>query len=213
LKLVSYDVSNDHDSQADTQESGLDKIAYQEIIEAIRQLSPVYRTVFNLFVIEGYSHDEIAQQLKISVGASKSNLSKARQNLRKLIKEKKSINVMHSFDDDKELDQISRSAAEAFEAPSPADWDKMQRVLDRELPQQEKRRRGIFWWIIPAVIATAGLFYWQTKHVASSESILKTAPAANNFLPKEKETKQTLTIKQVEAPKALAAVSKKQSIK
>ncbi|MEI7627511.1 MAG: RNA polymerase sigma factor [Bacteroidota bacterium] len=89
LKLVSYDVHPDKDFQVDAQESGLDKISYQEIIESIRQLSPVYRTVFNLFVIEGFSHDEIAEQLKISVGASKSNLSKARQNLRKLIKDKK----------------------------------------------------------------------------------------------------------------------------
>jgi RNA polymerase sigma-70 factor (ECF subfamily) len=89
LKLVSYDVHPDKDYQIDSQESGLDKISYQEIIESIRQLSPVYRTVFNLFVIEGFSHDEIAEQLKISVRASKSNLSKARQNLRKLIKDKK----------------------------------------------------------------------------------------------------------------------------
>ena len=89
LKLVSYDMSPEKDQQVDQQETGLDKIAYQEIIEAIRLLSPVYRTVFNLFVIEGFSHDEIADQLKISVGASKSNLSKARQNLRKLIKDKK----------------------------------------------------------------------------------------------------------------------------
>lgn len=89
LKLVSYDMSPEKDQQVDQQETGLDKIAYQEIIDAIRLLSPVYRTVFNLFVIEGYSHDEIADQLKISVGASKSNLSKARQNLRKLIKDKK----------------------------------------------------------------------------------------------------------------------------
>jgi RNA polymerase sigma-70 factor (ECF subfamily) len=89
LKVVSYDANPEKDIQIDSQESGLDKISYQEIIESIRQLSPVYRTVFNLFVIEGFSHDEIAEQLKISVGASKSNLSKARQNLRKLIKDKK----------------------------------------------------------------------------------------------------------------------------
>jgi RNA polymerase sigma-70 factor (ECF subfamily) len=89
LKLVSYEMSPEKDQQVDQQETGLDKIAYQEIIEAIRLLSPVYRTVFNLFVIEGYSHDEIADQLKISIGASKSNLSKARQNLRKLINDKK----------------------------------------------------------------------------------------------------------------------------
>jgi RNA polymerase sigma factor (sigma-70 family) len=69
-------------------ENGLDVLSYKEIIQAIRQLSPAYRTVFNLFVIEGMSHDEIATQLGISVGASKSNLSKARENLRKILLKK-----------------------------------------------------------------------------------------------------------------------------
>jgi len=46
--------------------------------------------VFNLFVIEGFSHEEIAEKLGISVGTSKSNLSKARKQLQKiLLKEKK----------------------------------------------------------------------------------------------------------------------------
>lgn len=89
LKMVSYDVTPETEPMIEKQESGLDKIAYQEIILAIRRLSPVYRTVFNLFVIEGFSHEEIAETLKISVGASKSNLSKARNNLRKIILEKK----------------------------------------------------------------------------------------------------------------------------
>lgn len=89
LKMVSYDVTTETEPMIEKQESGLDKIAYQEIILAIRRLSPVYRTVFNLFVIEGFSHEEIADTLKISVGASKSNLSKARNNLRKIILEKK----------------------------------------------------------------------------------------------------------------------------
>jgi RNA polymerase sigma-70 factor (ECF subfamily) len=87
--MVSYDVTTETEPMIEKQESGLDKIAYQEIILAIRRLSPVYRTVFNLFVIEGFSHEEIADTLKISVGASKSNLSKARNNLRKIILEKK----------------------------------------------------------------------------------------------------------------------------
>lgn len=60
---------------------------------------------------------------------------------------------MHSFEDDKELDQITRSAAEAYEAPSAGNWDMMQRVLDRELPQQKKRRFGIIWWIFPGLFA------------------------------------------------------------
>ncbi len=83
--MASQEISEEGETFADTQETGIDKLMYQEIIEAIRKLTPVYRTVFNLFVIEGFSHEEISAQLNISVGASKSNLSKARHNLRKII--------------------------------------------------------------------------------------------------------------------------------
>lgn len=85
LKLVSQEISEEGETFADVQETGIDKLMYQEIMEAICLLTPVYRTVFNLFVIEGFSHEEISSQLGISVGASKSNLSKARHNLRKII--------------------------------------------------------------------------------------------------------------------------------
>ena len=85
LKLVSQEINEEGEIFAAVQETGIDKLMYTEIIEAIRKLTPVYRTVLNLFVIEGYSHEEIASQLNISVGASKSNLSKARHNLRKII--------------------------------------------------------------------------------------------------------------------------------
>jgi RNA polymerase sigma factor (sigma-70 family) len=78
-------LSEDTENIADRQESGLDILSYKEIIEAIRLLSPAYRTVFNLFVIEGLTHEEIATQLGISIGSSKSNLSKARENLRKIL--------------------------------------------------------------------------------------------------------------------------------
>jgi RNA polymerase sigma factor (sigma-70 family) len=85
LKLVSQEISPDSEMFVDIQETGIDKLGYNEIMEAIRRLTPVYRTVFNLFVIEGHSHEEIASMLNISIGASKSNLSKARHNLRKMI--------------------------------------------------------------------------------------------------------------------------------
>lgn len=74
-------------------ETGLDILSYKEIIAAIRMLSPAYRTVFNLFVIDGLSHEEISAKLGISVGASKSNLSKARDNLRKLLLNKTNFQV------------------------------------------------------------------------------------------------------------------------
>ena len=77
----------------DHAETSIDKLSYEEIIEAIKQLTPVYRTVFNLFAIEGMTHEEIATQLQISVGASKSNLSKARHNLRKIISHQTQYNT------------------------------------------------------------------------------------------------------------------------
>lgn len=68
-----------------------DETVYQQIpvkavLEAVQKLSPAYQMVFNLYVLEGYNHNEIAEMLEISVGTSKSNLSKARQNLRRILK-------------------------------------------------------------------------------------------------------------------------------
>lgn len=71
------------------QENGgnvLDGLGYEDTLALVQTLTPVYRTVFNLYVMEGYSHEEIAGMLGISVGASKSNLSRARANLRCLLK-------------------------------------------------------------------------------------------------------------------------------
>jgi RNA polymerase sigma-70 factor (ECF subfamily) len=59
------------------------QIEKEELLRAVQELSPAYRTVFNLYVIEEYSHKEIADMLDISEGTSKSNLSKAKFNLRK----------------------------------------------------------------------------------------------------------------------------------
>jgi RNA polymerase sigma factor (sigma-70 family) len=69
----------------DTHEDAVDKISYDEILAAIRYLTPGYRTVLNLFIIEGFSHEEIAKELGISIGTSKSNLAKARKQLQKIL--------------------------------------------------------------------------------------------------------------------------------
>jgi len=66
-------------------------------LEAIQKLPPVYRTVFNLFVLENRTHKEIAHELGISQGASKSNLSKAKIKLRKILTEQ--YNRTHLFDE------------------------------------------------------------------------------------------------------------------
>jgi len=70
-----------------------EQLAYKDLLELVRGLSPAYRTVFNLYAIDGYTHEEIAALLNISVGTSKSNLFKARQKLQeKLAAEEKDQN-------------------------------------------------------------------------------------------------------------------------
>jgi RNA polymerase sigma factor (sigma-70 family) len=76
--------------QADTTKDGDNQLMYKELVGLIKKLSPAYRVVFNLHVIDGYSHQEIARMLGISAGTSKSNLSKAKAFLQKfLIKDQK----------------------------------------------------------------------------------------------------------------------------
>ena len=64
------------------------QVKYEVAKDCIDRLSPAYRTVFNLFVFEEYSHKEIAEILGISEGTSKSNLAKARMNLQKMLETK-----------------------------------------------------------------------------------------------------------------------------
>lgn len=71
----------------ETEEVALSHLAYQDILKAVQQLPPAYRLVFNLHTIDGLKHQEIAAQLDISIGASKSNLSKAKQKLRTILKQ------------------------------------------------------------------------------------------------------------------------------
>jgi RNA polymerase sigma-70 factor (ECF subfamily) len=56
-----------------------------DVINAMQELSPVYRAVFNMYVMDGLTHQEIAEELNISVGTSKSNLSKARHNIKTIL--------------------------------------------------------------------------------------------------------------------------------
>lgn len=60
----------------------------EDLLAMVQQLPVGYRMVFNLYAIEGYSHKEIADQLGINVNTSKSQLSRARKQLQKLLKER-----------------------------------------------------------------------------------------------------------------------------
>lgn len=65
----------------------------EDILPILQKLSPAYRMVFNLFVMEGYKHKEIAKMLDISISTSRSNLQRAKNKLRGLLEEKKVLAV------------------------------------------------------------------------------------------------------------------------
>ena len=67
--------------------SVLDSLAAKDIIQLVQQLSPGYRTVFNMYVVEGYTHKQIAEALNISEGTSKSQLSRAKLILQDLVQQ------------------------------------------------------------------------------------------------------------------------------
>jgi RNA polymerase sigma-70 factor (ECF subfamily) len=64
-----------------------DSLELQDLQKMIQKLSPGYRTVFNLYAVEGYSHKEIGDLLNISEGTSKSQLSRARYLLQKMLQD------------------------------------------------------------------------------------------------------------------------------
>lgn len=70
-----------------TDDSILDEMALNDLLMKIQQLPMGYRTVFNLYAVEGYNHKEIAKLLSISEGTSKSQFSRAKQQLIGLIHE------------------------------------------------------------------------------------------------------------------------------
>lgn len=85
-EFIMNNYSDERDEKED--ESIYANLKSREIIDAVQQLSPAYRTVFSMYVIDGYSHQQIADLLSINIGTSKSNLAKARMNLQKVLKEK-----------------------------------------------------------------------------------------------------------------------------
>ena len=79
-------VEIDHANEIAFDSQAIDKLATQDLLKLVQKLPDGYRTVFNLYAIEGYNHKEISEELGISVGTSKSNLSRARGILQEKIK-------------------------------------------------------------------------------------------------------------------------------
>ena len=71
--------------------SQMQNIGYKELMKLITALPPGFRTVFNMYVVEGYSHKEIAELLNITETTSRTQLSRARVWLQSKIKEQENV--------------------------------------------------------------------------------------------------------------------------
>ncbi len=81
--VVLYDMAEG--MELGVEDSFLSKMAAEDVVTLLQKLPPAYRLILNLFALEGHTHSEIAEMLGISVGASKSNLSKARAKLKQMM--------------------------------------------------------------------------------------------------------------------------------
>lgn len=82
-------------SETKASESGVEhKLDYEDLLSMIQQLPPAYRIVFNLYAVDGYSHEEIAEMTGISASTSRSNLFKARQKLQQMLSIPQSVIIL-----------------------------------------------------------------------------------------------------------------------
>lgn len=77
--------------EADDVQDVVSAMSAAEIMAMVQKLSPAYRVVFNLYVVEGYSHKDVGEMLGISEGTSKSNLAKARAKLQHMVLASRSV--------------------------------------------------------------------------------------------------------------------------
>ncbi|HLP93567.1 MAG TPA: RNA polymerase sigma factor [Saprospiraceae bacterium] len=82
-RYLHFLVLEDHDQSVP--ERGLESFYEEDILKVLGTLPPISQEVFRMYAIEGYSHAEIAENLKMSEGTSKWHLSTARQKLRELL--------------------------------------------------------------------------------------------------------------------------------
>ena len=90
--LIELEENKNYDSIIDDYNDNMEyeqflNVKVEIIMKLIQKLSPMYKTVFNLYVFEELTHKEIAEQLNINIGTSKSNFAKARRNLIKFFED------------------------------------------------------------------------------------------------------------------------------
>lgn len=94
LYVVSEEEHDEEETGSNTVEQG---VTQQELLDVIQSLPAGYRMVFNMYAIEGYSHKEIAEELRITESTSKSQLARARTMLQEMVKDKMQIKSSNEY--------------------------------------------------------------------------------------------------------------------
>ncbi|NMH89262.1 RNA polymerase sigma factor [Flavivirga algicola] len=92
-----FDIINENIIEDVELEVDEDIVSIDYLLQIIQELPDRYRLVFNLYVLDGYSHKDIAEMLGINIGTSKSNLARARQSLKETIENYKAIQSLQSL--------------------------------------------------------------------------------------------------------------------
>ncbi len=92
-----FDIVNENVVEDVELEVDEDHISIDYLLQIIQELPDRYRLVFNLYVLDGYSHKDIADMLEINIGTSKSNLARARQTLKQTIENYKTTQSLQSL--------------------------------------------------------------------------------------------------------------------
>ncbi len=92
-----FDIINENIIEDVELEVDEDIVSIDYLLQIIQELPDRYRLVFNLYVLDGYSHKDIAEMLGINIGTSKSNLARARQSLKETIENYKTIQSLQSL--------------------------------------------------------------------------------------------------------------------
>lgn len=87
-----YNLGITHAHGVSVESNTISDMSAQEILKLVQKLAPSYRMVFNLYVIEGYKHREIGEQLNITAATSRATLATARHKLQKMILETQNFN-------------------------------------------------------------------------------------------------------------------------
>ena len=132
-----------------------------DVLDAMEHLTPMYRTVFNLYVFDNLGHQEISDRLGISV-EPEVELAKARRNLRDLLltqKEKITMSSDHPFD------KQMKTSFDGFEPNVHANWAEFERSLEPTSSAPSQSSSTLNRWAVATAVAAGGALMWVAKPV------------------------------------------------